>query len=418
MHRPFQDWLISHGLSSSAADILSWTGLALTVLILSWLANFVARRIVLALVSYFVRKSKTTWDDALYHRRVFERLSHLAPALVIYYTASVFPPVQDFIQRLAMVYMILTGLLVFNSFLNAVADIYDTFRISRQRPIKGYIQIVKIIVAIAVAIVSVATVMNKSPWFFLSGFGAMTAILLLVFKDTILGLVASVQLSSNDMVRIGDWIEMPKYGADGDVVDVTLLTVKVQNWDKTITTIPAYYLISDSFKNWRGMAESGGRRIKRAINIDMETIKFCTPEMLARYEKFQLLKDYIESKKKEIEEYNASQNIDTSELINGRNLTNIGTFRAYVSAYLHNHPKIHQDMTFLIRHLPPGEFGLPIEIYVFSNDQVWANYEAIQADIFDHILAVVPMFDLRVFQRPSGGDIQALARDYVRPSKN
>ena len=414
MHQTIQQWLVSHGTSASAAGVLSWIGLAVAVLILAWLANFVAKRIVLALVSYFVRKSKTTWDDALYRRKVFERLSHLAPALVIYYAAPVFPQVEDFIQRLAMVYMILTGLLVFNSFLNAVVDIYDTFRISRQRPIKGYIQIVKIIVAIAVAIVSVATIMNKSPWFFLSGFGAMTAILLLVFKDTILGLVASVQLSTNDMVRIGDWIEMPKYGADGDVIDVTLLTVKVQNWDKTITTIPAYYLISDSFKNWRGMAESGGRRIKRALYIDMETIKFCTPEMLQRYEKFQILTDYIKSKKMEIAEYNKANDIDTSELINGRNLTNVGTFRAYVSAYLRNHPKINNDMTFLIRHLSPGEFGLPIEIYVFSNDQVWANYEAIQADIFDHILAVVPLFDLRVFQRPSGHDIQALAGDSSR----
>jgi miniconductance mechanosensitive channel len=217
---------------------------------------------------------------------------------------------------------------------------------------------------------------------------------LLVFKDSILGLVASVQLSSNDMVRIGDWIEMPKYGADGDVIDVTLHTVKVQNWDKTITTIPAYSLISNSFKNWRGMTESGGRRIKRAIYIDMASIKFCTKEMLNRFEKFQLISEYIKSKRKEIARYNKEHNIDTSELINGRNLTNVGSFRAYVAAYLHNHPKIHRGLTFLVRHLSPGENGLPIEIYVFSNDQVWANYEAIQADIFDHILGVVPLFDL------------------------
>ena len=236
--------------------------------------------------------------------------------------------------------------------------------------------------------------------------GAMTAILLLVFKDSILGLVASIQLTSNDMVRIGDWIEMPKYGADGDVIDVTLHTVKVQNWDKTITTIPSYALISDSFKNWRGMAESGGRRIKRAIYIDLTSIKFCTSEMLDRFEKFQLITDYIRTRKAEITEYNQEHQVDTSELINGRNLTNVGTFRAYLVAYLHHHPKIHQDLTFLIRHLPPGEQGLPIEIYVFSNDQVWANYEAIQADIFDHIFSVVPMFDLRLFQNPTGADFQ------------
>jgi len=209
-------------------------------------------------------------------------------------------------------------------------------------------------------------------------------------------------------VRIGDWIEMPKYGADGDVIDVTLHTVKVQNWDKTITTIPAYALISDSFRNWRGMSESGGRRIKRAVNIDMTSVRFCTDEMLERFEKFQLIGDYIKGKRAEIAEYNAEQGIDTSELVNGRRLTNIGTFRAYMAAYLRSHPNIHNDMTFLIRHLPPGEHGLPIEIYVFSNDQVWANYEAIQADIFDHILAVIPLFDLRVFQRPSGSDLQSI----------
>jgi miniconductance mechanosensitive channel len=202
---------------------------------------------------------------------------------------------------------------------------------------------------------------------------------------------------------------MPKYGADGDVIDVTLHTVKVQNWDKTITTIPAYSLISDSFKNWRGMSDSGGRRIKRAINIDMASIKFCTPQMLQRYEKFQLITDYIREKCREITEYNQAHGVDTSELINGRNLTNVGTFRAYVAAYLRGHPKVHQGMTFLIRHLPPGEHGLPVEIYVFSNDQEWANYEAIQADIFDHILAVIPQFDLRVFQYPTGSDFQGRA---------
>jgi miniconductance mechanosensitive channel len=211
------------------------------------------------------------------------------------------------------------------------------------------------------------------------------------------------------MVGIGDWIEMPSYGADGDVIDVTLHTIKVQNWDKTITTIPSYALISDSFKNWRGMSESGGRRIKRAVHIDMNSVKFCNPEMLDRFEKYELITDYVRSKRKETAEYNRDHNTDTSELVNGRNLTNIGTFRAYVAAYLHSHPKIDQGMTFLIRHLQPGELGLPIEIYVFSNDQVWANYEAIQADIFDHILAVIPTFELRVFQHPTGSDFQRLS---------
>ena len=405
-----KNWLINQGVTEGLADYVGWLGVALGVIILAFLSNYIAKRFLLAGVRYLVKKSRTKWDDALLEHKVFTRLSHLAPALVIYFSAYLFPSIQEPLQRFSVVYMILAGLFVFNAFLSAVVDIYRTFDVSRQRLIKSYVQIAKIVVSIFVGIIAISLVMGQKPWLLLSGFGAMTAILLLVFKDSILGLVASVQLSSNDMVRIGDWIEMPKYGADGDVIDVTLHTVKVQNWDKTITTIPAYSLISDSFKNWRGMAESGGRRIKRAIYIDMASIKFCTKEMLDRFEKFQLISEYIKSKRKEIAQYNKEHNIDTSQLINGRNLTNVGTFRAYVAAYLHNHPKIHQGLTFLIRHLSPGENGLPIEIYVFSNDQVWANYEAIQADIFDHILAVVPMFDLRLFQHPTGSDFQALAK--------
>lgn len=406
----FRNWLIGQGVSEGLSGYIAPLGVALGVIVLAFLSNFVAKRFLVRSLSYFVRKSRTQWDDYLLRHKVFIRLSHLVPALVIYFSAHLFPSIQDAIQRISMVYMILAGLFVFNSFLNAVVDIYHTFDVSKQRSVKGYIQVAKIIISIFVGIIAVAMLMNRSPWLLLSGLGAMTAVVLLVFKDSILGLLASIQLSMNDMVRIGDWIEMPKYGADGDVIDITLHTVKVQNWDKTIATIPAYSLISDSFKNWRGMSDSGGRRIKRAVYVDMASIKFCTDEMLARFEKFQLIADHIRLKRKEIAEYNREHDVDTSELINGRGLTNIGTLRAYIAAYLHAHPKIHQDMTFLIRHLPPGEYGLPIEIYVFSNDQVWANYEAIQADIFDHILAVVPLFELRVFQRPSGSDLRALTR--------
>jgi miniconductance mechanosensitive channel len=413
----FREWLLGQGLTENPANIIAWAAMVVVIIVLAYLSNYVAKKFLLAGVSYFVRKSRTRWDDYLHKYKFFVRLSHLAPALVIYFSASLFPPVQDILQRAAMVYMIFIGFSVFSAFLNALVDIYRTFDISRQKPIKGYIQIAKIILFVFIAITSLAVLMNRSPWLLLSGLGAMTAIILLVFKDSILGLVASVQLSQNDMVRIGDWIEMPKYGADGDVIDVTLTTVKVQNWDKTITTIPAYSLISDSFKNWRGMSESGGRRIKRALYIDMNSIKFCTEEMLKRYEKFQLITDYIRSKRKDIAQYNKEHNVDASELVNGRNLTNVGTFRAYVAAYLRNHPKIHQDLTFLIRHLSPGEYGLPIEIYVFSNDQVWANYEAIQADIFDHILAVVPLFELRVFQNPTGRDFRSLAEALERTGK-
>jgi miniconductance mechanosensitive channel len=408
MHDQVLTWLIDHGVNGELAAWLSWLILAAAVIILAALANFAAKRILLAAVSQFVKRSRTKWDDILLERRVFARLSHLAPAIVIYMSAYLFPPLSDAIQRLSMVYMILAGLYAFTSFLNAIVDIYNTYEISRQRPIKGYVEIFKILLVVFVGIIGIATVLNQSPWKLLTGLGAMTAIIILVFRDSILGLVASVQLSTHDMVRIGDWIEVPKYGADGNVIDVTLHTVKVQNWDKTISTIPAYQLIADSFKNWRGMSESGGRRIKRAINIDMSSIKFCTEEMLNRYEKYQLIADYIRERREEIHTFNEAHDVDTSQLVNGRNMTNVGTFRAYVIAYLKNHPKIHQHMTFLVRQLQPTETGLPIEIYVFSNDQVWANYEAIQADIFDHILAVVPLFDLQVFQNPSGQDIKGV----------
>lgn len=396
------------GVPDNLSDYVVWFCMALATLILAYLANYIAKKILLTGVRYFVRRTETDWDDALLKRNVFTRFSHLAPALVIYYCAYWFPETQTIIQRLSLVYMFLAGLYGFSAFLNAIDDIYLTFKVSKQRPIKGYLQLVRILASIFVGLIALATLMNQEVKWLLGGLGAMTAVMMLVFKDSILGLLASIQLSSNDMIRIGDWIEMPKYGADGDVIDVSLHTVKVQNWDKTITTIPAYSLISDSFRNWRGMSESGGRRIKRAVNIDMGSIRFCTPEMLDRFEKFQYLSDHIKSKRKDIAEYNRTHNIDTSQLINGRNLTNVGTFRAYVVAYLRNHPKVHQNMTFLLRQLSPREHGLPIEIYVFSNDQEWANYEAIQADIFDHILAVIPMFDLRVFQNPSGNDFKNL----------
>ena len=407
--RPYvQQWLFDHRITPAVADWLSWLILGAAVAIAMYLAKAITRIVVLRAVRYFVKRTRTTWDDALLHSHFFNRLAHFAPGMVLYFSAALFPSVVIGVQRIAIVYMILTGASAFSAFLAAVDDVYMTFDVSRQRPIRGYTQIARILLFVFVGVISVATVMGRSPWLLLSGLGAMTAVLLLIFRDSILGLVASVQLSANDMVRIGDWIEMPKYGADGEVMDVTLHVVKVRNWDKTITTIPSYQLISDSFKNWRGMQESGGRRIKRAVYIDMSSIKFCTKEMLDRFEQYQLITDYVRQRREEIEAWNRAHNVDTSHLINGRNMTNIGTFRAYVSAYLRSHPKIHQDLTFLIRHLRPTENGLPLEIYVFSNDQVWANYEAIQADIFDHILSVVPLFDLRVFQSPSGYDFRGL----------
>jgi miniconductance mechanosensitive channel len=415
MNEQLIQWFQDRGLPSTGAETASWLSLALAVLLGAWLAYLIIHRVLLVVIHRIVERTKSTWDDALLHRKVFSRAAHLAPAIVISNTAGLFPPIQSEIERFASIYMIVIGIGVINGLLRAVVDIYQTFESARNRPIKGYIQVVQIIVWIIGAIIIISMLINKSPLYLLGGLGAMTAVIILVFKDSILGLVASVQLSNNDMVRIGDWIEMPQYGADGTVIDVTLHTVKVQNWDKTITTIPSYALISNSFKNWRGMEESGGRRIKRSIYIDMQSIKFCTEDMLKRFRRFQRIRDYIEIKLQELRDFNERHQVDTKELINGRRLTNIGTFRAYVAAYLRNHPMVHTDMTFLVRHLQPTEHGLPIEVYVFCKDQRWAFYEAIQADIFDHLLAVVPLFELRVFQRPSGADLRSLASDMAVP---
>jgi miniconductance mechanosensitive channel len=411
MIEQLQSTFNSWGLNETVTVYASWIAIIVAIFILSLVAHYIAKRILLVGVSRLIIRTKTVWDDALLENKVFTRLSHIAPALVVYFSATVFPTeLQDHIQRFSAIYVILTGVSVLSAFLNAVVDIYRTFETSKQKPIKGYIQVAKIIMFVFVGIYAAGILVNKSVLPILGGLGAMTAVIIIVFRDSILGLVASVQLSGNDMVRIGDWISMPKYDADGDVTDITLNTVKVENWDKTISYIPAYALISDSYKNWRGMSESGGRRIKRSISVDMTSVAFASPELIQRWERIQLLKDYLKTKQHEIKAYNKEHNIDDSERINGRRITNLGTLRAYLVEYLKNHPKIHKDMTFLIRHLQPTEKGIPIEIYVFSNDQEWANYEAIQADIFDHVLAVIPEFDLRVFQQPSGEDIKGLSK--------
>ena len=394
------------GWSESAVQLVEPVSLALAVLLLAAFANWIAKRVLLTVLHRFVRRTRTDWDDVLQEKRFFTRLSHIAPALVIYSSATLFPRLADFITNVAVAYMALVGLLAVDALLNAVVSVYNRFELSRSRPIRGYVQALKAFIFVIGGIAILGTLIDESPWKLISGIGALTAIILLVFKDSILGFVASIQVSVNDMVRIGDWIEMPKYGADGDVVDITIQCVKVRNWDKTITTIPTYALVSDSFKNWRGMQESGGRRIKRSIYIDMTSVKFCSLEMIERFKKFAFLETYVEEKLTEVEEYNKKMGFDLSEKINGRRLTNLGTFRAYIREYLRNHPKVHSGMTLLVRHCPPTEHGLPIEIYVFTNDIRWAEYESIQADIFDHILAVIPEFELRVFQSPSGSDLK------------
>lgn len=384
------------------------------VVLIAWIANVIARRYLLAAVQAFAKRTTTKWDDALVERRVFRSAAHVAPAAVIWLLAPLafdgYDVLIAYARKVVEVYLIVLTLVVVHRLLDAVNQIYnEDFEIAKKVPIKSYLQVAEILFVIASLILALSVLFEKSPWVYLSGLGAATAILLLIFRDSILGLVAGIQLVMNDMVRPGDWIEMPKYGADGDVLEVSLTTVKVRNWDKTITTIPTYALISDSFKNWRGMSESGGRRIKRSFALDVTSIQFCSEDLIDRLEKIDLLKEYVAEKRSELAEYNSENVVEDGVPANGRRMTNIGTFRAYLERYLRQHPKIHKDMTFLVRQLAPTDHGLPLEVYVFSNDQKWANYEAIQADIFDHLYAVLPYFELRAYQEPSSYDVVASA---------
>jgi len=398
--------IAGYGVSDPASFLVADGVLILGVIALSIVTYYAARKIALRAVVKFIMNNVITWDDVLLERKVFQRVSYLVPAVVIYYCATLFPEQQALIQRLSVTYCILVALFVVEALLSTADDIYSGLEVAKTRPIKGYIQIIKILIFVVGLVMVIANLIDKSPVLLLSGFGAMTAVLLLIFKDSILGFVAGIQLATNDMVRIGDWIEMPKYGADGDVVEISLHTIKVENWDRTITAIPSYALVSDSFKNWRSMQDSGGRRIKRSIYIDTTSIFFCTEEMIERFKKIHFLTDYITGKQKEVVDYNTGHSVDTSEPVNGRKITNIGTLRAYIVNYLRKHPKIHQNMTLMVRQLQPTENGLPLEIYAFTNDTKWVNYEAIQADIFDHVFSILPSFGLRVFQVPSGHDMQ------------
>ena len=409
-----QQILLNWELNEDIAAFITISIYLCIMLLLALIANYIAKKIILAAIHKFIKKSKNDWDDALQKRHVFQRFSHLAPAIVIYSLAPVFFAGFDriimLLQKVSYIYLVLIGLLVIDALLNSVIDIYRKFEVSRKMPIRGFVQVAKIIISIVVGLSILSIVIGKGAWAILTGMGAFTAVLMLVFKDSILGLVAGIQLTANNMVHIGDWIEMPKYGADGDVIDLTLTTVKVQNWDKTISTIPAYALISDSFKNWRGMAESDGRRIKRSVNIDTSSIKFCDEQMIERFKKFHYIKDYIEKKEHEIAEWNRANNIDQTHLTNGRRMTNIGVLRAYITEYLRRNPNLNKDMTMMVRQLEPTPQGLPLQIYTFSSDKKWVNYEGIQADIFDHILAVIPQFDLRVYQQPAGADLAGLIK--------
>ncbi len=356
----------------------------------------------------YIKKTENKWDDVLWDFRVFEGLGRLLPAFTFYLFTPIFPRYESWIQRLTVAYIIFVSIWTFNKLIDAVERLYWSVDMSRTKPIKGYLQVLQMFISIMGGVVIISVIVDKSPKLLLSGIGAATAVLLLVFQDSILGLVASVQLSTNDMVKIGDWITMPTYRADGTVLEISLHAVKVQNFDKTIVTIPTYALMSESFQNWRGMIDSGGRRIKRSIYIDMTSVQFCTEEMLERYKEIEYIKDYLDHKKQEITSYNKAHGVDTSSVVNGRRLTNLGTFRAYAGKYLENQPGINNNMLHMVRQLQPTENGLPIEIYAFTDGTEWVHYEGLQSDIFDHLIAVLPQFDLRVYQLPTGHDIKKI----------
>ena len=386
------------------------------ILVLAWLMNHLAKGFMLRFLRFCIKNSKTQWDDKLVQRNLFHRLSHLAPIIVIsFFLPQIWvghPTAVGLVDAFSQIYIMLVVLLVLQALLDAFHDVYRTFEWSKQVPIYSFIQAIKLIVYMVGGVFIVAKLMGKDPSVIFGSLGALTAVLMLVFKDSILGFAAGIHLTTNKMLSLGDWLEMPKYGADGDVIEIGLTTVKVQNFDKTITTIPTYTLISDAFKNWRGMSESSGRRIKRSILIDLHSIRFCDEALLESLASIQAISGYIREKQKEVQAFNQQLVTGGSDHpANGRRLTNIGTFRAYLVAFLRQHPLINQEMTLLVRQLEPTPRGLPLQIYVFSSDKRWVEYEGIVSDLFDHILSVMKEFDLRAYQEPSGLDFrQGLAR--------
>jgi miniconductance mechanosensitive channel len=404
--------LLELGLTTGMVESLVRGGLILLVLLLSWVAHRVSQGPINRSIEKFAHYTIQQWDDILVEKHIVKRILYFIPLILLYVLSSPILTGTSLLplsQTLISVLFLIAGMMFLDAILSALLAIYGKSAIAKEISITPFVQVLKLGLYFVTGILLLSLLLQKTPLYFLSGLGALTAVLMFVFKDVLMGFVAGIQLIANKMVAPKDWIEMPKYGADGDVIEITLTTVKVQNFDNTITTIPTYALINESFKNWRNMNLSGGRRIKRYVNIDLGSIKFCSSEMLERFKRIQLISQYIQNRQEEILVYNKKHQVDESTLVNGRRLTNIGVFRSYVEAYLRQHPMIHKDMTFLIRQLSPSENGLPIEIYVFCKDTNWTAYEAIQADIFDHILAVVPEFDLRVFQEPSGSDFQKIA---------
>jgi miniconductance mechanosensitive channel len=411
----FADHLVTSGFSETTSLLIAFFCFlflfATSVAILIW----VRRRYLKEMFSRITSRTRFSWDDMLAKHGFFSWGANIGIAILFITLAGVMfggliisgLPVGKVITTACNVYLIIAVLFFLDSGLNAGLGFYQKLPVSKDVDIKGFVQALKLILMILGLVFVASTILGRSPLFLLSGIGALTAVFLLIFKDAILGFVAGIQISVNKTVRVGDWVEMPSHLADGDVIDISLTTVKIQNWDKTITSIPTYDLISRPFKNWRGMSESGGRRIKRAIHLDMNTIRFADAEMIEDFKSISLIKPYVESKLEEIAAFNKENGI-TDQPKNGRSITNVGTFRAYCLAYLRAYPKLRNDMTFLVRQLAPSSKGLPLEIYVFTNDTRWVSYEDIQSDIFDHLLAILPTFKLGVFQEPTGNDFAGL----------
>lgn len=389
------------------------------LLVAAWLAGVLVRVVLLRMVSHLATASPLRWDDAVVRSGTLSRLAQVVPAIVVLAGIGFLDGLPDWaiivIRNVAFAWIALSLALAFGRLLDALNGIYETHsRHARERPIKGYLQLAKILVWLVAAILMVAALVNRSPVVLLTGLGAMTAVLLLVFKDTLLSLVASVQLASNDMLRVGDWIQMPSQGVDGDVVDVSLHTVKVQNWDKTISTVPTHLLISESFRNWRGMTEAGGRRIKRALLLDQTSVRFLDRDERQRLRRIALIDEYLDQQREELEAHNAELEAAGKDPVNNRRATNLGTFRAYVVAYLRSHPGVHPGLTLMVRQLEPTPHGLPMEVYCFSSDTEWVAYENLQGDIFDHLLAVLPEFGLRIYQQPGSGDVAEAVKGLSR----
>ncbi len=406
------DIFIRWGVNYNTSEVLAVILILIAIVAVSVLADFVTKKIILVVISKVVKKTKSSWDDILLEKKIFQRLSKIAPILIIYYTIGMAFPFNEtvvmIVQKGIMIYMVFVFITAFNAFLNAINEIYNvTVGEKKGTSIKSYVQVVKIVFFIIAAISALSILLNKEVGYFVTGLGAMTAVLLLVFKDSILGLVGGIQLTSNDMVRIGDWISMPGRNADGTVIEVSLNTVKVQNFDNTIATVPTYAMVTESFSNWRGMEDSDGRRIKRSVILDMKSVKFCSNELIEKLSHYKILNEYLTNKTKELKEFNSKLNVG-SVGYNGRKLTNIGIFRKYVEFYLRNNDNVNQNMTLLVRQLAPTPEGIPMEIYVFSKIKAWVDYEAVQSDIFDHLLAIIPEFELRVFQNPTGDDFKYL----------